>query len=152
MTQRYIRAAAGLGVIRRLWLKVREPRVVAVVQCFVYLGLVGGGVSALLWPPNTLEGAVGSQAMFLLAVLLTAGGGIGAVATLPGWWWLEQVALSAVTSAALIYALIVAALQVESTGNRLLQFSFVVAVLGSQIIRWVKIRRTPYDPARPGRS
>lgn len=134
------------GVVR-LWTRIHEPRIVSVLRFFVYLVLLSGGLAAMVSPPASLEGEVGAVAMTVLATLLAFGGLLGAIAALPGTWWLERTALLAIICALLIYGLIVAVLHVQGPGNRLLQLSMIIAVILSQAIRWVRIRQRPYDPA-----
>lgn len=127
---------------------MREPRVVSVSHFFVYLVLFIGGVAALIDPPGSVEGHVGSLAMVLLAAMLTFGGLVGAPSALVGVWWLERTAVFSVAMSAFIYGGIIATLHVMGEGNRLLQLSFVVSVLFMQVVRWHRIRTRPYDPDR----
>lgn len=133
------------GLIRR----INEPRVVSVLYFFMYLGLLVGGIAALVRPPTSIEGQIGTIAMVALAVLLTFGSFVGALAVLPGTWWLERTAVLSIGLAAFLYLLIVVTLHFTSAGNRLLQAGFVLFVLGAQGVRWARIARRPYDPERP---
>lgn len=148
MSQAHIRRAAGYGVIRRTWLRIREPRVVAVVHALTYLVLAGGGVSALLHPPTSISGEIGAVAMTLLAAMLTAGGAIGLVTVLPGWWWVERTGVSLIIAACVIYGWIISILHFVQSGNRLLQLSIVLGLVGHLVIRLIRIRERPYDPSR----
>lgn len=136
----------NISRVRRLWKKVHEPRTVSVLRFFMYLGFLTGGLSAVGNPPSTIEGAIGQSAMLTLAALLAFGGFIGAIAALPGIWWLERVALLAVIMSATIYGAIIATLHIQGTGNRTIQLSFVFAVTLSQFVRWARIKERPYDP------
>jgi len=118
-----------------------------VLRFLMYVGFVIGGVSAVAQPPASIEGEVGVTAMIALASLLAFGGFLGAIAALPGIWWLERVALLAVILSASIYGTIVAILHYQGSGNRILQLSFIVAVILSQFVRWARIKDRPYDPA-----
>ena len=137
-----------VNVFVRLWRKVREPRVISVAYFLLYLSLFAGGISALLDPPQSVEGHIGELSMTVLAAMLTFGGAVGAPSALFGIWWLERTAVFAIAMSALIYSGIIVALHYTGTGNRLLQLSFVGAVLIMQIIRWHRIRQRPYDPDR----
>lgn len=132
--------------VQRLWLKVHEPRTVSVLRFLMYLGFLFGGLSAVSNPPSSIEGAIGQSAMLTLASLLAFGGFIGAIAALPGIWWLERVALLAIIMSATIYGTIIATLHIQGDGNRSLQLSFVFAVILSQFVRWARIKERPYDP------
>ena len=146
MSQDHIRRAAGLPWWWRAWAKVHEPRVIAVTQAVVYLLLGGVGIYALASPPSTIEGAIGEASMALLAGLLVFGGlAIGWWTALFGIHWLERYAVVSVGSAAGIYGAIILALHVTETGNRLLQFGFVATVALTQLMRWQRLRESPYD-------
>lgn len=123
---------------------------IAVAYFLAYLGLAGGGYSALTNPPTSIEGHIGATAMLTLALLLTFGGVVGAAAVLPGRYWLERVAVLAIGVATVIYAGIIVTLHLTSaTGNRLLQLSLIAFAGAMQLVRWHRIRERPYDPDRP---
>lgn len=136
------------NTLYRIWLKVREPRVISVTYFLIYTVLFTAAVSALLDPPKSVEGHIGAVAMTMLAAMLAFGGLVGAPSALVGIWWLERTAVFAIAMSALIYGSIVATLHISGTGNRLLQLGFVVTVLLMQIVRWHRIRQRPYDPDR----
>ena len=136
----------------RLWDRVHQPRVISVLYFLIYLCLLGGGIAALLHPPTSIEGEIGAASMYMLAGLLTFGGLIGALASLPGIWWLERTAVLSVGLATVLYGGIVATLHWTESGNRLLQLSFVLAVGLMQAVRWHRIRERPYDPDRAPRA
>lgn len=133
--------------LRALWLRVNEPRSVSVIYFLMYAIGVPAGLYATINPPNSLEGQIGSTAMTALTVLLTFGCALGAIAALPGIYWLERSAVTSIALAAVIYLVIVATLHVSQPGNRLLQAWFVAFVLGMQAVRWVRVRERPYRPA-----
>lgn len=132
--------------VLKLWNRIREPRVVSTLRFCMYLVMLLGAVTALISPPRSIEGAVGELAMTGLATLLAFGGVLGAIAALPGIWWLERTAILAITLALGIYGLVVVSMHLGGEGNRLLQLSIVVGLMLSQAIRWVRIRERPYDP------
>lgn len=141
-------AAHRLGAsMRRVWQKVREPRVISVAYFAMYASGVAAGVYATISPPASIEGQIGSSAMAALTVLLTFGCALGSVAALPGIYWLERSAVLSIALAAFIYLAILATLQVQQPGNRMLQAWFVAFVLGMQLVRWVRVRERPYRPA-----
>lgn len=145
MTQHFIRKNAGWGWPKRLWAKVHEPRAVAVIQALIYTVLCVGGVTALINAPNTLEGAIGEGAMTTLAIILAVSCTLGVPAALFGIQWLEQIIVWGVFASGVIYALIIIGLHYGTTGNRLLQLSFVIAVTLYQVMRYIRIHGSPYD-------
>jgi hypothetical protein len=143
--QEIIRRNAGWGWPKRIWAKVHEPRAVAIIQALIYLALGLGGVTALLNSPNTIEGAIGENSMTTLAFILAVSCTLGIPAALFGIQWLEQIIVWGVFSSGVIYALIIIGLHYGSTGNRLLQLSFVVAVTLYQVMRFIRVHGAPYD-------
>lgn len=134
--------------LRALWQRVHEPRAISALTSLAYLILLAVGIYALIDPPRSIEGEIGQAAMYGLAGCLTAGAAIGAPTALAGVWWLERTATSLICLAAGIYLTVTLYLQATSDGNRLLQSGFIAVVLIHQIIRWLRIRQRPYDPAR----
>lgn len=139
------------GRLRALWARIREPRVISVAYFVMYTSGVAAGVYATISPPSSIEGQIGSNAMAALTVLLTFGCALGSVAALPGIYWLERTAVLSIALSAFIYLAILATLQAQQPGNRMLQAWFVTFVLGMQLVRWVRVSERPYRPvgARP---
>jgi 4-amino-4-deoxy-L-arabinose transferase-like glycosyltransferase len=132
-----------------LWARIHEPRAVSIIYFVMYtLGALAGLYSTAN-PPSSLEGQFGTMAMAALTALLTFGCTLGAVAALPGIYWLERSAVLSVALAALIYLSIVLVLHTQNDGNRLLQGWFVLFVLGMQGVRWVRVSARPYRPDEP---
>ena len=134
--------------IKRLWLKIKEPRTVSIAMFLSYLVMLGAGVNVLFDPPSTLQGMIGSVSMTSLAILLVLGGGIGSIASLPGTYWLEFFAVLFAELSAAIYLFIILSLHFTTSGNRLLQASFVLLVMLSFLARGVQLWERPYSPNR----
>lgn len=136
------------SLLVRAWQRIHEPRVIAVLYFAAYAGLLLAGTYALINPPSSVEGEVGTFAMYLLAGLLTFGASVGVAAVLPGIYWLERTAVLSIALASGLYLLIVITLHIQGTGNRLLQAGFIGFVLLMQGVRWERIRIRPYEPSR----
>lgn len=145
MTQYFIRKNAGWGWAKRLWARIHEPRAVAIIQALIYAALGFGGTTAIIDAPRSLEGAIGEWSMTILAIMIAVSCLLGIPASLFGYQWLEQIIVWGVFTSALLYGGIIIGLQVGSTGNRLLQLSFVIAVALYQIMRYVRVSGAPYD-------
>lgn len=135
--------------VLRTWNRITEPRVIALALFIQYIVFSATGAHAIFEPPTSIEGEVGQSAMAMLAGLLIFGGAIGAVAALPGIWWLERSAVLSIGLSALLYLVIVLYLHFNQPGNRLLQAAFVMSVLLHQVVRWVRIRDRSYRPEAP---
>lgn len=138
-----------MNALKRFWLRVHQPRVIAVTYAVLYSVLAWGGIMALIDPPSTIEGTLGAAAMTVLSALLVLGGITGAPSALIGAWWLERIAVMSVAFSAGLYGAVIFVRQLTESGNRQLQLAFVLTVLLMQLIRWHRIRLRPYDPSRP---
>lgn len=137
-----------MATLKRLWLRIHQPRVIAVTYAVLYIVLAWGGIAALVDPPTTIEGSLGTAAMTILASLLILGGVTGAPSALIGSWWLERIAVMSVAFSAGLYGAVIVVRQFTEAGNRQLQLAFVLTVLLMQLVRWHRIRQRPYDPTR----
>lgn len=131
-----------------MFMLIAEPRVARVIQFGVYLAILGAGLAALVDPPRATVGVLGPALTFLWASFLILGGLLGAVAVLPGIWWLERAAVIATGVGVAMYGVVVLSLQLEPPSGRLTQLAVIVALLLSQAHRWTQIRR--YDLAPKG--
>lgn len=113
-------------LLRRTWRKVNEPRAITMLTALGYAVLAFGGISALISPPRSIEGAVGDAVMMLLAAGLTVGGALGAATSIPGANWLERGAVLLTGFSLGLYATIVIIMGINAeTGNRDLQTAAV---------------------------
>lgn len=80
---------------RRLWQRVAEPRVKRIAFLIIYLFHVVAGIGVLLSLPRVVTDVLGQWPTVVWGSLLIAGGVFGAVAVLPGWNFVERVALIA---------------------------------------------------------
>lgn len=144
--------ASIASTARALWLRINEPRSVSVMYFLAYLVLLCMGAYALVNPPTSIEGPIGTFAMNMLAGTLTFGASVGVVSVLPGIWWLERTAVLSISLSSTLYLIIIIALHTQGTGNRLLQAGFVCFVLIMQGVRWVRVAKRPYDPDRVNRA
>lgn len=138
-------------LIRQLWWRVNEPRIVSASHALVYSVLLCAGLYALVNPPSTLEGAAGAFSMRLLAGIFAIGGAIGVPTALAGIWWLERTAVAFIVLASGIYLALTLALQAQSAAgtNRFLTAAMIFSVLILHYpIRWHRVKQRPYDPDR----
>ena len=137
--------------LRRTWRRVNEPRAITLLTALGYGVLTLGGLSALVNPPRSIEGEVGDAAMLLLAVMLAAGGLLGAITSTPGWQWLERGAVLLCGASLSIYSVIVMVMGWgPEGGNRDLQQSVILFAVLMTVCRGMHIWNRPYA-ARAGK-
>ena len=139
-----------MNIARTLWSKINEPRVISIAHAYVYLVLTTVCLYALVNPPNSIEGAIGDAAMYLLAGIGATGAALGVPTALAGIWWLERTACAMIMLTSIIYLAVIIGLQIASTpgSNRWLQAGFINAVLVLHFVRWHRVKQRPYDPDR----
>lgn len=127
-----------------LWLRINEPRMISVYYAVAYVVIGAFGFISLWNPPSSLQGAVGSAAMYCFLGLMAAGGFLGAPVALNGKYWLERWAIGFLVGASLIYLGILFGLHVGSPGNRLPQMGFIFFFLMMQGVRIERVRKRDY--------
>lgn len=135
----------GRSFAQRIWSRIHEPRAIAILQATAYLVLGVGGASVFVQAPQTVQGEIGAVSMTVLATMIVTSTTLGIPAALFGWQWLERIISAGVIMSAGLYGWIVLSLHLDTPGNRLLQLSFVLAVIIHQVIRLVRIAGTPYN-------
>lgn len=130
------------------FMRIAEPRVVRLLQFGVYMAAIIGGSSSWISPPNSIEGVLGIVLTSIWAAALILGGLLGASSVLQGVWWLERAGVAFCATGLAMYAVVVFSLQVNSPGNRIPQLCVIAIGLLSLAVRWVRIRKYPYDPEK----
>ena len=130
---------------QRVWSRIHEPRVIAILQACAYLVLGLGGLTVFHTAPQTVEGEIGTVSMTVLASMITVSTALGIPAALFGWQWLERITSAGIIMSAGLYGWIIVSLHLAGSGNRFLQLSFVLAAILHQVIRLVRIAGPPYN-------
>jgi hypothetical protein len=139
-----MRALAAVGrALLWLFMKVEEPRVLRVAQFSLYLTLTFLGGVFLSDPPRSYEGVLGVVLAWVFGVSITAGGLFGALAVLPGWWWLERLGIISLWTGLGMYIVVAASLQASSVG-----LGVAVALAIAMLIRWLTVREYQVAPGR----
>lgn len=140
--------AARPPVIVRLWLLLREPRVVTALSTVAWLLISAAGTWALIDTPASIA----SQLMWPLTLtwggLLGLGGLLGATGCLTGWWWVERAGIIGAVGGAVTYAAVVVSMHITQPGNRGPQALVILALALTLAIRWYRIRGAQTDPTR----
>ena len=127
----------------RLFLMIAEPRVMRILLFGFYtcLGLYGLGI--LMDPPQGFEKVLDQTLVAVFASFMLGGGGLALIAILPGIWFLERVGLICLTTAMVIYILVVAALDLD-----VLNYCIPSAFIFAFALRWVWIRWAQLAPRK----
>lgn len=140
------------GPLRRAWLSITEPRHMKVAYVAVYAITCAIGIVTLISPPQTIEGQVGPIITTVWATLFIAGGMVGMVAVLPGWWWVERLlAIAPVMIGLGVYLTVVTILHVQTVAqgsSRLTQIGIILLASAPFTIRALVIREYSYEPRR----
>lgn len=102
--------------MRRMFRWVAEPRVLRTTFFVLYLFHAAAGLSILLAEPSTATHVLGPVPAAVWGGLLLFGGGIGAVAVLPGWNFLERVGIVAIIAGIAMASLLIIAIPAMSAG------------------------------------
>lgn len=135
-------------MIPRIWLLVKEPRIVTAFTASYWLLVTVTGAAAILSPPLTVAHHIGPILTLVWGFLVLTGGILGFIGCLPGWWWVERAGIIAATTGTLMYLAVVVALHFQEPSSRLVPAGFVVLSLFAYVIRWVRIMGPQVDPAR----
>jgi len=111
--------------VHGLWMRIADPRVQRVAFFIAYLAVAQSGVNALIRPPSSIEGELGTVLTLIWALFLTFGGVVGAGTVLQGWNYLERLGVGALIVGAVMYGGIVLSLHFIQDGQRLTQWGFV---------------------------
>lgn len=106
---------------RGLWQRIQEPRVVTAVQTIVYALCAVGGISTILDPTSSIEGAFGGGVILTWGIFALICEVMGAFDAPGGKWLIEKPAIIACITAIGIYAGIILTTQLTSRGNRIVR-------------------------------
>lgn len=118
-----------------LYMKIAEPRVTRLLQLGIYISLFAAGVGILWEPPANFKDILGLSLVVMFGGFVALGGLLGSIAVLPGIWWLERVALLALSTGMCMYIVILIGLKPSPVG-----FAMAAAFILTFIIRWRDIR------------
>ncbi len=122
---------------------IAEPRVIRLVQFGIYLCMVGAGAFVLATPPHSFNGVLGPQLVMVFGIFVLVGAVFGAIAVLPGIWWLERAGILSLSTGLAIYAIVAFTLGTSLVGT------LVCIAFGLTFVqRWSEIRRFQLAPKR----
>lgn len=128
---------------KALYLQIAEPRIYRVLQFIIYLGLFAAGTSVLISNPPILVRIVGVVLLDVFAIFIVMGGLLGAVAVLPGIWWLERVAILLICPALAMYVVMIITVPASPAS---VIFSIALTLMFMQ--RWLLIKDHQLSPKK----
>jgi hypothetical protein len=126
-----------------VFLKIAEPRVVRLVQFGIYVCMLDAGHYVLTTPPHSFQGVLGQTLVNVFGSFVAGGALLGAIAVLPGIWWLERVGIIALATGLAMYSVIAISLGISPVG-----FAIGIAFILTFVQRWMEIRRFQLAPKR----
>lgn len=96
--------------------KIAEPRIIRLMQFGVYLCMIFAGIRVVTQPPKAFEFVLGNVLVLVFGGFILIGALFGAVAVLPGIWWLERAGLIALATGMTIYAVVITSLGASPMG------------------------------------
>ena len=133
---------------RRIWLLIKEPRIITAAASTYWVLVFAIGVVALITPPKTIAYNVGPTLTLVWAAFLLLGGVLGFVGCLLGWWWIERAGMIATAAGITIYLVVVMILHFHEPEPRLVGAGFIALSLFALLVRWFQIRGPQVDPTR----
>lgn len=125
----------------QLFMKIAEPRVVRILHCLIYVGLLWAGIIMVDHPPQGFRTVLDFALLNMFSIFLIMGGLFGTVAALPGIWWLERVGLISLSTSMLIY--IVTAIALNRSAIAIVFGLILILVF---VLRWMEIRQFQLAP------
>jgi hypothetical protein len=126
-------------------MKIAEPRVIRIIQFFIYVLLLVVGIFLLAKVPKNLETAAGGFGFVVaMAVMLALGALCSGIAVLPGIWWLERSGLVLLTFGLLIYVVMIDQLHSSPMG-----IVVCLILILSFVQRWLEIKGAQLAPLLP---
>lgn len=133
--------------IYSVYMKIAEPRVVRILQFWIYIGMLASGVFVLFQVPHALEKVAGFGFVIMLAGFLVLGALFSAIAVLPGIWWLERTGLVLQAFGLVMYSVMVIALASSPIG-----IAVCLVLVLSFVQRWLEIKGSQLAPLAPKRG
>lgn len=126
---------------RTMFMRIAEPRVLRIMHFAIYVCMGIAGVGIPFHPPEKLQSILGLELLYIFSFFVTIGALLGAVAILPGIWWLERVGIIMLTTSMAMYVVIILAL-----GSSLVAISVAIALTLTFGQRWLEIRGAQLAP------
>lgn len=135
------KAKTTFPVLYNLFMKIAEPRVVRILHFGIYICMVFAGWRVIVNPSLSYNHVVNSLTVDILGAFLMVGALIGAVAVLPGVWWLERAGIISLVTGMAMYSVVIIAL-----GGAAIVVIISIAFILAHSVRWLDIRGLQLAP------
>lgn len=129
--------------VLKLLRKITEPRFASVSYFFIYALMATGGLLVIIEHPGLFVNVLGKMQTYWFGGFVTFGGLAGAVAVLPGWYWLERLAIYGIATGLALYGVVTTSVGITATG-----LLFSLAFIWGFIVRWNQIRTRQTAPKK----
>lgn len=123
------------------YMKIAEPRIIRLMQFGIYICMFIAGSKIIITPPAQFQTVLGQSLAYMFASFIFLGALFGAIAVLPGIWWLERVGLISLATGMLIYVIVVVSLKGSALG-----IVTAIAFGLTFIQRWLEIKGPDLAP------
>ncbi len=130
-----------IPVTRLLFMRIAEPRHIRLLQFGIYLCMIFAGLGVLTEPSIKFESVVGPTLVYLFGGFLILGSVLGAIAVLPGIWWLERVGIISLATGLSMYVVMIIDIGSSPTG-----IAFILAFMFTFVQRWTEIKGSQLAP------
>ena len=127
--------------LQSAFMRIAEPRVIRVIQFFVYLAVTTGGVGLVIAPPPEFESVLGIVLTYVVSGFLLVGGVVGMFAVLPGIWWMERASVLLLITGLSMYAVVAVSMTLP-----IFRVALIVSILLAMVQRYVDIHGSQLAP------
>lgn len=125
------------------YMKIAEPRIIRLMQFVIYLCMFYAGLRLLIQPPPQFTSVLGLVLSYMFASFIFLGAMFGAIAVLPGIWWLERVGLISLSTGMGIYMIVA-----FSLGSSAMGICVALAFALTFLQRYLEIKGPALAPRR----
>jgi len=140
---RKIGAKTG-GFFTSQFLRIEEPRIVRIFHFAIYVTLFIGGLFYINEPQGAVYEALGDGIISMsLGLSVVLGGLLGAIAVLPGIWWVERLGIISSASGLLMFLFAFMSVSASQIGA-----AIIIALVLTLFLRWLEVRKYQRAPGR----
>lgn len=128
---------------------IAEPRHISALLSVFHLGVIAAGIAATLIPDaHPYNRALNAVSVDAWGSLLVAGGTLGFIGALPGWWWLERVGLYLEILGFVVYTAALCVNSAEPAALTAFRTAMAASLILACVNRYLRIAGAGLDPRR----